>query len=75
MDLGPHAAFIVVAYGFAVAIVGGLIAWIMFDHHRQVRILSELEARGVTRRSERNQAVSGKIERGFPSKNATIPPP
>jgi heme exporter protein D len=59
MDLGPHAAFIVIAYGFATLIVGGMIAWIIVDHRRQLRSLAELEARGVTRRSERPTNFSG----------------
>jgi heme exporter protein D len=59
MDLGPHAAFIVIAYGFATLIVAAMIAWIAFDYRRQTRSLAELEARGVTRRSERIAAVSG----------------
>ena len=53
MDLGPNAAFIVGAYTFALLIVAALIAWIIVDHWRQRRLLSELEARGITRRSER----------------------
>ena len=53
MDLGPHAAFIVSAYGVAVLIVAAMIAWVILDHRRQMRVLSDLEARGVSRRSER----------------------
>ena len=53
MDLGPHAAFIVGAYAVAVLIVAAMIAWVWVDHRRQLKILAELEARGVTRRSER----------------------
>ena len=52
MDLGPHAAFIVTAYAAAAAIIAGLIAWVLLDHRLQRRKLAELEARGVTRRSE-----------------------
>ena len=51
MDLGPHSAFIVTAYAAAVIIIGGLIAWVLLDHRRQLRKLADLEARGVTRRS------------------------
>jgi heme exporter protein D len=51
MDLGPHAGFIVAAYAVAVAIVAGLIAWIVIDHRAQTRILEDLERAGVTRRS------------------------
>jgi heme exporter protein D len=75
IDLGPHAAFIVIAYGIATLIVAAMIAWIIVDHRRQLRSLAELEARGVTRRSERTTASSGKVEAGFPSKSATVPPP
>jgi heme exporter protein D len=59
MDLGPHAAFIVTAYGLAALIVGAMIAWITLDHRRQTRSLADLEARGVTRRSERPAGFSG----------------
>ncbi len=55
MDLGPHAAFIVSAYGVAVLIVAAMIAWVILDHRRQMRVLSDLEARGVSRRSERSE--------------------
>jgi heme exporter protein D len=53
MDLGPHADFIVGAYAFATLIVAGMIGWIVVDHRRQTRRLADLEARGLTRRSER----------------------
>jgi heme exporter protein D len=59
MNLGPHAGFIVIAYGFATLIVAAMIAWIMVDYRRQTRSLAELEARGVTRRSERTANFSG----------------
>ena len=49
--LGPHAAFIVTAYGAAALIVLSLIAWVMLDYRAQKRALGKLEARGVTRRS------------------------
>jgi len=52
-DLGPHAGFIVAAYGAAIVLVGGLSAWIVADYRRQLRQLAELEARGVKRRSSR----------------------
>jgi heme exporter protein D len=53
-SLGPHAAFIVAAYAITIAVVAGLIAWIVLDHRAQRRSLDALEARGVTRRSERS---------------------
>jgi heme exporter protein D len=53
MNLGPHADFIVAAYGIAVLVVAVLIGWVALDHRAQKRRLERLEARGVTRRSER----------------------
>ena len=52
MDLGPHAAFIIAAYVTAALTVLGLIAWVLADHEAQRRQLGDLEARGVTRRSQ-----------------------
>jgi heme exporter protein D len=51
-DLGPHASFIVAAYAMAVLVVLALIAWVLADHAAQQRRLADLEARGVTRRSQ-----------------------
>jgi len=51
MDLGPHAVFIWMSYLAVGLIVAALIAWVVFDGQRQQRLLSELEARGVRRRS------------------------
>jgi heme exporter protein D len=53
MNLGPHAAFIVGAYSAALLIMAALVAWIVLDSRRQKRILADLEARGITRRSGR----------------------
>ena len=53
MNLGPHADFIVAAYGIAVLVVAALIGWVVLDHRAQRRSLERLEARGITRRSER----------------------
>ncbi len=55
MNLGPHAGFIVAAYGAAVLILLALVVWIVLDHRAQRRALGELETRGVTRRSGRGQ--------------------
>jgi heme exporter protein D len=57
MDLGPHAAFIIAAYAFAGLVVIGLIAWVLADHAAQRRLLADLEARGVTRRSDKGEAA------------------
>jgi heme exporter protein D len=57
MNLGPHADFIILAYGVAVAVVGGLIAWVLLDYRAQKIVLADLEARGVTRRQGDAKAV------------------
>jgi heme exporter protein D len=69
--LGPHAGFIESAYAIAAAIVVGLITWVVLDRRQQSRSLAELEARGLTRRSQ----LSAKVEHGVPSGHATMPPP
>jgi len=51
MDFGPHAAFIWAAYAATAAVVAGLIAWVVLDWRAQRRLLGDLEADGVTRRS------------------------
>jgi heme exporter protein D len=53
MDLGPHAAFILAAYGAAFVILAALIIWIALDYRFQRRLLAELDRSGVTRRSDR----------------------
>jgi len=51
MDLGPHASFIVAAYGVATAVVLTLIAWVIVDYRAQRRLLAELERRGISQKS------------------------
>jgi heme exporter protein D len=51
MHLGPHATFILTAYAAAVAIVAGLIAWVVIDRLQLTRMLAALEAQGFARRS------------------------
>jgi heme exporter protein D len=53
MNLGPHAAFIVASYVMAALVVLGLIAWVLADFRAQRRVLADLEARGLRRRSEK----------------------
>ena len=56
MDLGPHAAFVWAAYGVVALVLAVLAVWLMLDGRRQQRLIDELEARGVRRRSERGSA-------------------
>ncbi|TMJ25551.1 MAG: heme exporter protein CcmD [Alphaproteobacteria bacterium] len=53
MNLGPYADFIVGAYAAALAIVAALIAWIVLERRYLLRLIEEVERRGITRRSER----------------------
>lgn len=53
LSLGPHAAFILAAYGATALVLGGLVVWVMIDHRRRKAELAALEARGATRRSAR----------------------
>jgi heme exporter protein D len=53
MNLGPHANFILAAYGIAAVTLGALIAWVLLDYRAQQRVLGELETSGAKRRSKR----------------------
>jgi len=53
MDLGPHAAYIWVAYLVTGVGLAALVVWLLYDGRRQQRLIDELEARGVRRRSDR----------------------
>jgi heme exporter protein D len=52
METTAHINFIAASYTAAVLVVGVLIAWVTLDYRAQRRVLTELEAQGVTRRSE-----------------------
>ncbi|WP_249123300.1 MULTISPECIES: heme exporter protein CcmD [unclassified Bradyrhizobium] len=53
---GPYTSFIVASYAVAAIVVVALVAWVIADHRRQQRLLRDLEASGVTRRSGREAA-------------------
>jgi heme exporter protein D len=52
MHLGPYAAFIISAYAAAIVIVAGLVAWVVLDRRHLIRAIADMEAQGVSRRSE-----------------------
>jgi heme exporter protein D len=56
IDLGPHADFILAAYGVALLVLIVLIAWIALDYRSQRRRVAELESQGITRRSVQAKA-------------------
>ena len=65
MNLGAHAAFIISAYVVAIAIVAGLIVWVVLDRRQLTRMLDALEAQGLTRRSGRTgEETRRTLERG-----------
>lgn len=57
-DLGPHAIFIWSAYGVTLLCVLGLTIGVIGADRRQRRLLADLEARGITRRSARRHGDS-----------------
>jgi heme exporter protein D len=50
-NLGPHAIFILAAYGVTFAAITLLASAIIADDRRQRRLLADLERKGVRRRS------------------------
>jgi len=50
-DLGPHAGFILAAYGVTLVAVAGLACAIVADDRKQRRLLANLERKGIRRRS------------------------
>jgi heme exporter protein D len=44
MNLGPHANFIIAAYGIAAVTLGALIAWVLLDYRAQRKIVLDLES-------------------------------
>jgi len=58
INLGAHAEFIIAAYLVAAVVIIALIAWVLIDYRAQRRQLEGLEARGITRRSERASRVT-----------------
>jgi heme exporter protein D len=50
-DLGPHAAYIWASYAIVALVLAALAAWLVADGRQQQRLLDELDARGVKRRS------------------------
>ena len=51
IELGPHASFIIAAYGVTALALGALVAATLADDREQQRNLAELERKGIRRRS------------------------
>jgi heme exporter protein D len=71
-DLGPHASFIVAAYAVTALAVGALVAFILADDRRQRRLLAELDARGIKRRSA--NPLPAKVQAAKPQAPKPKPP-
>lgn len=55
-ELGPHASFILAAYGVTVLAVTALVLAIVADDRHQRHVLAELERKGIKRRSAASAA-------------------
>ena len=53
MTFAQEAGFIVAAYAITAFVIAALIAWVVLDYSAQRRVLGDLEARGISRRSQR----------------------
>jgi heme exporter protein D len=51
LDLGPNAVYIWASYAVVAITLAGFAAWLVADGRHQQRILDDLDARGVRRRS------------------------
>jgi heme exporter protein D len=49
MDLGPHAAFIWLAYAIVGVVVALLIVWLVADGRKQASEIEALQKRGIRR--------------------------
>jgi heme exporter protein D len=56
--MSSHDAFVAAAYLCSLVGIGGLIIWILADQRERRRELTELEASGARRRSDRAGGVS-----------------
>lgn len=58
MDLGTHAGFIIASYAVCLAVVVGLILWVVIDRKRQEADLEELADQGITRTATAGEKAS-----------------
>jgi heme exporter protein D len=58
LGLGARAPFIIGSYAAAAVVLAALVIWLILDGRRQQRLLDEIEARGVRRRSARGASAT-----------------
>jgi heme exporter protein D len=63
LDLGPHAIFIVAAYGLTFLAIAALAFFIVEDDRKQRAQLAALERSGIRRRSAQESARDAKPKR------------
>jgi heme exporter protein D len=51
--MSPHALYVAAAYAITAVVLAGLVGWILLDQRARRRDLTELEASGVRRRSDK----------------------
>jgi heme exporter protein D len=51
--MSAHALYVAAAYAISALVLAGLIAWIIIDQRVRQREITELEASGARRRSDR----------------------
>jgi heme exporter protein D len=59
-ELGPHAIYILAAYGATFLAIAALACFIVSDDRKQHRLLAGLEKRGIRRRSAQAAAQASK---------------
>lgn len=62
MEDASHLAFILAAYGAAIAVVAALVGWVMLDYRAQLAQLAELEERGIARGAAGRRAAMKEAE-------------
>jgi len=50
-----HEAYVAAAYGATFLVLVGIAVWLVLDHRSRRRELADLEARGIRRRSDRQE--------------------
>ena len=71
LDLGPHAVFILSAYGVTFVAIAALALAVVEDDRKQRRILADLERRGIRRRSASAPAKPKASAPGKPPRKRT----
>jgi heme exporter protein D len=55
--MSTHDLYVAAAYAATVVVLAGLVGWILLDRRARQKELSELEASGIRRRSDRTGAA------------------